>query len=401
MNHAWRLPIAWLSPLVALALAACDATEARNPAPATAPAALVATTAVESRALPAELEVTGTLTADAQSEVAAEQDGQVVRVLVERGALVETDTVLAELSREDAQSRLHEAEAMEAETRARLGLVEGAAFEAAETPESRRAAVVLGRTEADYQRYARLVEEGAVSRSEYDAKRAETQAAREQYQEVLNQARQLYQGLQAQRARVALARKALADTVIRAPWGGLVAERHVTAGDYVKKGARVATLVRVDPLRVELTVPEGAVATVRKGQRVAFTVQAYPGHTFHGTIAYVGPALRADSRALVVEAMVPNAERRLQPGLFATARIELPAPGPSLLVPAAAVRTESGISRLYVVHDGRAEVRLVQLGREVGGAVEVIRGVRAGERVAVGAVDRLSDGMAVTDQGGR
>jgi RND family efflux transporter MFP subunit len=393
--------LTWLPSLAALALAACGPTEAKGPAPV-APAPLALTSApVESRILPAWLDVTGTLMADAQTDVAAEQDGRIVRVAIERGSLVEAGTVIAEQDPEEAAARLREAEAMEAETRARLGLTEGAAFDPRQTPEARRAAVVLGRMETDFARYARLVEQGAVSRSEYDAKQAEAQAAREQYQEILNQMRQLHETLQAQRARVALARKVMGDLTIRAPWGGLVAERRVQVGDYAKRGATVATLVKVDPLRVELTVPEVAVAAIRRGQRVSFTVQAQPGRTFAGIIAYVGPAVRADSRALVVEAMVPNPGRTLQPGLFASARIELPGTAPSVVVPASAVRTDAGVSRVFVVKGDRAELRLVQLGRQLGDGVEVVRGVQAGERLAVSALDRLADGALVVDQGGR
>jgi RND family efflux transporter MFP subunit len=255
----------------------------------------------------------------------------------------------------------------------------------------------MERAEAEYQRYARLVDDGAVSRSEFDGKRADAIAFREQYEEILNQMRQLYQTLQAQKARVALARKALADTTIRAPYAGWVAEKFVNVGDYVKKGTRVATVMRVDPLRVELSIPESAVASVRKGQTVRFGVQAFPDRTFAGTIAYVGPALRPDARALVVEAVVPNPKAVLQPGLFASARIELPAATATAVVPAAAVRTEAGVSRLYVVAGGRAELRFVQLGRQADGVAEVLRGVKAGERVAVSAVDRLADGAVVSD----
>jgi len=178
-----------------------------------------------------------------------------------------------------------------------------------------------------------------------------------------------------------MARKAAHDAEVRAPWDGLIAEKHVQPGQYVQRGARIATLVRVDPLRVELAVPETAVAAVRRGQKVAFHVQAQPDRTFEGSVAYVGPSLRADSRALVVEALVPNRDGRLSPGLFATARIELPAARPSVLVPAAAVRTQAGVSTAFVVRNDRAEMRLVQLGRELpGGLVEVQRGIVAGER---------------------
>lgn len=159
----------------------------------------------------------------------------------------------------------------------------------------------------------------------------------------------------------------------------------------------MATLVRVDPLRIELTVPEAAAAIIKRRQRVWFTVQTHPDRRFEGTIAYVGPALRAEARALVVEALVPNRAGALQPGLFATARVELPATARSVMVPAAAMRTEAGVSRVFVARGDRAELRLVQSGTAVDGWVEIVRGVRAGERVVSPPPDGLADGGRVVE----
>lgn len=406
--------LATLAPAAALLLlAGCGQIEAQDPvrAPAagTEPAPVaVASAAARAEALPTVLEVTGTLMADAQTEIASEIDGRIVEVAVERGALVGAGAVVARLNDQDATSQLREAEATEAQTTARLGLAGDQPFDPRATPEAQRARAVLERVEADFQRYARLVEQGLVSRSEYDARRADAATARAQLEETLNQMRQLSHTREAQRARVAMARKALGDTVIRAPYAGLIAEKLLNVGDYAKKGTRVATLVRVDPLRVELTIPEAAVAAVRKGQRVAFAVQSQPGRTFAGTIAYVGPALRAESRALVVEAVLPNpsgTRTPLQPGLFVTARIELPADAPGVVVPLSAVRTEGGVSRLFVLKADRAELRYVQLGRRLDqradGLVELTRGVAAGERVATSDLERLADGLPVSDRGGR
>ncbi len=258
---------------------------------------------------------------------------------------------------QDAKNQLREAEATEAQIRERLGLANGQAFDPLKTPEVQQARATMDRAEADYKRFAQLIEEGAVSRSEHDLRRADYLATKAQYETTVNQMRQLYQSLLAQKVRVAMGRKAVEDTIIRAPCSGLIAEKAVSVGRYTKKGDRIATLVRVDPLRIELTIPEGAVAAVRKGQKVSFTVQSYPDRQFEGTIAYVGPAVRADSRALVVEAIVPNPKALLQPGLFATAGIELPAARPSVMVPAAAVKSDGGVFKLFVAKGDRAEAR--------------------------------------------
>lgn len=392
-----------LAPLALLFLAGCGNTEAKLPAraeEAPKPIAVSLVTA-EERSLPTTLDVTGTLTADAQTDIASEIEQRVVEVLVERGQFVNAGQVVARMDDQDAKNQLHEAEATEAQIRERLGLVNGQTFDPLKTPEVQQARATMDRAEADYKRFAQLLDEGAVSRAEHDLRRADYLAAKAQYETTVNQMRQLYQSLLAQKVRVAMGRKAVEDTVIRAPFSGVIAEKAANVGRYTKKGDRIATILRIDPLRIELTIPEGAVAAVRKGQKVSFAVQSYPDRRFEGTIAYVGPAVRTESRALVVEAIVPNPKGLLQPGLFATAHIELPAARPSVMVPAAAVKNEGGVFKLFVAKNDMAEVRIVQTGREAGGSVEILRGLSAGERVVSPQANGLSDGAAIAAQGAK
>ncbi len=387
----------WLLPLALLSLAACGRTEAK-PAAAPAEAAKpvpVTVAMAEERTLPTTLDVTGTLMADAQTEVAAEVEQRVVEVLVERGQYVTAGQVIARLDDRDARNLLHEAEASEAQIGERLGLANGQPFDALKTPEVQQARAVTDRADADYQRYAQLVTEGAVSRAEHDLRKADALAAKAQYDTTVNQMRQLYQSLLAQKVRVAMARKTLEDTVIRAPFSGQIAEKHVNMGRFMKKGDRIATLVRIDPLRIELTIPEGAVTAVRQGQRVSFSVQSQPDRQFTGIVQYVGPALKADARSLIVEAVVSNPARQLQPGLFATAEIELPAARPSVFVPASAVRNEGGVFKLFAVRGTAAELRIVQVGRTTQQQIEILRGVAPGERIVAPAADDLADGATV------
>jgi RND family efflux transporter MFP subunit len=168
----------------------------------------------------------------------------------------------------------------------------------------------------------------------------------------------------------------------------------VSLGDYVTRGTKVASVVRVDPLRIELTVPEQNVSTVQAGRAVTFAVDAYPGEIFTGHVRYVSPSVTAQTRALTVEAVVPNPDRRLKPGFFATARIEQAAL-PGILVPAAAVRTVAGTARVFIVTGDRVEERIVVTGQAVGERVEVTSGVKAGERLAASNVEQLADGVRV------
>ncbi|HEV8267418.1 MAG TPA: efflux RND transporter periplasmic adaptor subunit, partial [Thermoanaerobaculia bacterium] len=197
-------------------------------------------------------------------------------------------------------------------------------------------------------------------------------------------------------ARLELAEKSFEDCVIRAPFAGVVAERKISSGAFVQRGQAVASLVKVDPLRAELAIPESAVSAVKEGQIVGLTVQSFPDRTFPGKIAWIGPSLKSEARTLVVEARVPNKDRLLRPGLFTTASIQLPASAPAVLVPEAAVVTEAGISRVFVLSGSRVAERLVSLGASPAqGLVEIRSGVAAGERVALHPDRRLADGLEI------
>jgi multidrug efflux pump subunit AcrA (membrane-fusion protein) len=115
-------------------------------------------------------------------------------------------------------------------------------------------------------------------------------------------------------------------------------------------------------------------------------------------VRFVSPALKTDQRALTLEAVAPNPGGRLKPGLFATALLQQPAPAPALLVVATAVETVAGTSRVYVVTAGKLEERIVTVGERTGDRVEIVTGVKAGERVAVNPAGKLADGTRVAVQ---
>ena len=158
---------------------------------------------------------------------------------------------------------------------------------------------------------------------------------------------------------------------------------------------KVAVVVRVNPLRVLLTIPEQFVSTIAVGQPVDFEVDAYPDRRFQGKVKYVSPALQADRRALAVEAVVPNSNAELKPGLFATARLEQQARSPGIVVPAASVHVSSGTSRVFVITGDHVDERIVTTGQTVGDVVEITKGLTAGERVAATNVGKLADGMKI------
>jgi membrane fusion protein, multidrug efflux system len=380
----------------ALASGACSSGDAnakeRQAAP---PVVSVSAVAATEQPIARFIRATGSLMAEEQADVAAETAGRVVSAAIERGTPVSEGAELIRLSAAETDAQLKEAEANAAQLEARLGITGGAALEVNAVPEVQNAKAGADLAQAEFARIKSLLDQRVVSQSEYDQRRTQAEAARQQYEAAKNGAAQQYQMLQAARARVSLARKAFTDTVVRAPFNGVVAQRLVTVGDYVTKGMKVAIIVRVNPLRVQLTVPEQAVSSMAAGQPVTFEVDAYPGRRFEGKVKYVSPALQADQRALTVEALVPNADGLLKPGLFATARIEQPGRTPGVLIPTTSVQTTSGTSRVYAVAGDHVDERIVTTGDTVGDLIEITKGLKAGERVATKNIAQLADGIKV------
>jgi len=374
---------------------ACGGDESTVKAAAKPEPLAIETSVVTSRQIDRFLRVTGSLLADEQAEVSAEAAGRVVETPVERGARVRQGDLLVRISAAETSAQLQEALANAGQIEARLGLAAGGALDPSRVPDVMNAKASLEWAEAEFGRIGQLLEQKVVSQSEYDQRRSQVEAGRQQYQVARNVAEQSYRSLEAARARVELARKAMADTGIRAPFSGLVAERLVSVGDYVTRGARVVTVVRVDPMRVELTVPEQSVSLVKVGQPVRLTVDAYPGETFTANVRFVSPTLRTDQRALTVEAIASNTDGRLKPGLFATASIQQPTPATALLIPSTAVETVSGTSRVYVIKTNKVEERIVTIGETVGPDVEITSGLGKGDIVAAAPKGRLTDGSEV------
>jgi RND family efflux transporter MFP subunit len=381
----------------ALASGGCSAGDAKaREQTASPPVVPVAAVAATERPIARFIRATGSLMAEEQADVAAETAGRVVAATIERGTPVTQGAELIRLSPTETDAQLKEAEANAAQIEARLGISGGSAFDVNTVPEVQNAKAGADLAQAEFARIKSLLDQRVVSQSEYDQRRTQAEAARQQYEAAKNGAAQQYQMLQAARARVALAHKAASDTVVRAPFTGVVAQRLVTTGDYVTKGMKVAVVVRINPLRVQLTVPEQAISSMAPGQPVIFDVDAYPGKHFEGKVKYVSPSLQADQRALTVEAIVPNADGVLKPGLFATARIEQPNRTPGVLVPATSVTTLSGTSRVYVVAGDHVEERIVTTGETIDDMIEITKGLKAGERVATKNVAQLADGIKVS-----
>jgi RND family efflux transporter MFP subunit len=264
------------------------------------------------------------------------------------------------------------------------------------------AKVNLDLAEKNLKRAEKLIESGDVSRSFYDQQRAQRDQLKEQYDMAIAQARQNFAGVDVARTNVAnaeaalaLARKNLSYAFIPAPIDGFVSERTADLGEYVSPTQKVATIVRTNPLRVRIDIPEQAIQEVKVGQSVSATTSAWPDKSFSGHIARIAPNVTANSRTLTVEAEIENGSGALKPGQFATVRILQPRPVAAVLVPSRAVVSDAGVNRIYVIKNGHAEQRLVQLGQTEGDLVQVKTGVAADEKVATSNLEQLGDGVPV------
>jgi multidrug efflux pump subunit AcrA (membrane-fusion protein) len=417
----------WLACLC-VALAGCGAKQAAVQAvspDAVKPVAVATAMAVE-REVPADFEETGTFLADESSDIAPPVAGRVISTPVDVGAQVRQGQAICELDHRDAQLKLDQAKAQLAQATAelrqmqtRIGMT-GGAFDPAKVPEVAAALANYQSAQAqarlaaaDAQRYANLVATGDVSKSAFEKARtqqetAEAQAnsARQQYEATMNAARQSNEmistsqaSLDGVKAQLAQAEKALADTTIRAPFDGFITARPVAAGEYVALTNKIATIVKIGSLRLDLQTPEQRASQAHVGDAVAARVDAYPGREFEGRVSAINQSVDPNSRVFVLEARFENPKAELKPGMFATARVRQPGGVPAVFVPRAAVVRDktTDSNQAYVIQNGKARLRVVQLGEALEGNVRVLSGIAGGEAVALNSQTELFDGAAVTE----
>jgi multidrug efflux pump subunit AcrA (membrane-fusion protein) len=369
----------------------------------------VTTAAAIKRDLPRFFEATGSLAGDEQTDVAPQTSGKVIAVGVDIGSYVRRGQMIVRLDDselklrvEQSVAQVNQAKASVRQAEEKIGLKSGQAFDPNRVAEVASAKVALDLADKNLRRAEKLIESGDVSRSFYDSQKSQRDQLKEQYEAAIAQARQNYAAVVVARtnvanaeAQLALAQKSLSYSVIPAPIDGFVAERNADLGEYVAPQQKVATIVRTNPVRIRIDIPEQAIPEVHVGQSVSMSTSAWPDKNFSGRIARIAPNVTANSRTLTVEAEIENSSGVLKPGQFATVRILQPRPQAAVLIPSRAVTTESGVSRVFVIKNGHSEQRLVQLGQTEGDLVEVKSGIAADEQVATSNLEKLSDGVTV------
>lgn len=360
----------------------------------TAPASATAA----ARDVPAVIELSGTIMADEESQVSPIVPGRVVEVLVERGAHVAEGDPLVRLRDTDYRLQLAAAHSQLDQARARLGITEGSAPPAPEaTAEVRAAQAQMQLNDSALERAEGLAQRGVFTQSQLDEARARATGSREAYATALQNVRGSIASLSSAQTALRQASTSVGESVIRAPFAGEIATRDVSPGEYVTATSHLVTLVRTDPLRIEVMIPQERIFEVREGLSVEVRVDATE-HVFPATVRYISASVDATSRGLSVEAVVPNsdAQYRLRPGMFGRARIMLGRTESMASVPAAAVLTQAGVSRVFILRDGTVVESVVSIAERDATTVTISRGVSPGDVVAVERLEQLADGMRIT-----
>jgi multidrug efflux pump subunit AcrA (membrane-fusion protein) len=390
-----------------------------------APTIAVTVGKTESRQTPAYIQATGSFIADETSDIAPRAAGKISNVSVNVGQFVKQGTVIAKIDDHDArlllvsaQAGVKQAQAAVRQAEAKLGLGPNGSFNASIIPEVKAANATyqqrlaeLRQAEANEKRYRELVETGDVPMMTYetyrttrDTARAVANTAKENLDGQVNTAKQNNQAIksaeasvEAARAEVGTAQQALADTVIKAPFAGFISARPVAVGEYVSSASIVATILRTNPIKIQIQISEADVPQVSLEQGVSIEVDAYKDRKFAGTVTAVNPAVDTASRSAIVEASIENGDNALRTGMFGTARINK-AGGTGVFVSKTAVYNDQSTQsyRAFVIVDGVAKLRVLQLGTEEGDSVQILSGLEADETVATSNLEQLYEGARVS-----
>lgn len=391
-------PLYIIFPALLLFLSACaNRQEAPKTATSQAPEQIqVRVQQAVARTLDKSIDVTGTLEADETVNLSFEIPGRVANFRVDFGQLVKKGDVIAELDRREFEWQLERAKANVGQLSARLGMKSPDDPYPSSSAGMRQAQANYEDANSKYESAAKLVQSGDISKE----RAVELQKTLQARQALIDATRDEMNGqvaqLRAQKADLEIATKRLADTVIRAPFDGGISAKLISPGQYIKENTSVATLVKTSPLRLRVEVPESYSALINPGSVVSFTTDAAPGKEFKAVIQKLNPSFDAKNRTLLAESKIPAGDSRLRPGTFVQVKLVTRRADAIVMVPKNSIYSVAGLSKVFVIRNGKAvEVRIVP-GAEVDGWVEAPAGaIQPGESIAVSNLLNLIHGAAV------
>ncbi|QDR79090.1 efflux RND transporter periplasmic adaptor subunit [Sporomusa termitida] len=366
---------------------------ARNAARGGVVRPLVTAVTVEPRDMLTRVLLSGQTAAAAQVDIAAKYSGRIAQVRVELGQVVAAGQVLAVQDMQDILLSIAQTEAVIRQARA-----EGTEAKAAYDAGYQQADADYQRNLANYQRYEELYRTGAVSREALDGARQQMINAQTAFAALREQVMDGGQPavLAAKQAALARAEYSLnlleqqrADLVLRAPRAGIVGYRQVEAGEFVAAGQKLLTIVDNSTIYIDCQVSEQYAAHIRPGMQLEFMIDSL-GRRFPGTVIYISPASDSTTRVFTVRSLLAQADGAIKSGMFAQAQAAIMLKPHTLFVPKNAVLQKNGKHYLFVIKENnQVEQRLVTPGQRNDDFIEILTGIRAGERVAASNISRL------------
>ncbi len=376
-------PPLWLLPLLLVGLfPACSPDAARTSGPTKERRGV---SVVRASLQPMESTITalGSLEAIDHATISIKTTGRLRSLRVDVGSRVRSGDVLAEIEPRDYELRLQQSAAALAQVRARLGLPAEGADDSAQldsVPSVRAARAVLDEARNTLDRIRRLQAEKISSAADFDSASANFAVAQTRSETAQQDARELQALLAQRRAEFEIAQQQLSDTRLRAPFDGVVQERRASLGEFLAVGSPVVSLVRIDPLRLRIEVPERDAAKVRPGQTVRIRLEGTT-NLLEAPLVRTSPALDSRTRMLMVEADFPN-PGTLRAGSLARAEIVVEPSVPTLVIPADALVVFAGIEKVFIVSTNRTAIeKRVGTGRRHEGWIEILEGLKAGTSV--------------------
>jgi membrane fusion protein, multidrug efflux system len=345
----------------------------------------VQTVLAEEKAIDQLVVVTGTLAADREIVLGFKVPGRLADIPVDLGSSVQKDQAIARLDTTDFELRVRQADAALQQARARLGLPpEGSDFTVnlENTAIAKQARAEMDAARGHLDRARQLFDKGLLPKADFDTTNSGYRVAEAKYEDALEEARDRQALLAQRRSELEIARQQLADAVLVAPITGMVRQRSANVGQYLAAGTPVVNVVQMHPLRLQTAVPEREARMIRVAQPVRVSVEGASG-THEGRVARISPSFDETNRTLLVETEVSNTSGILRPGAFARADVVVAAGYRALLVPAASIATFAGIDRVFTVHEGKAAEKRIKTGRRSNEGVEIVEGIRAGDRVVL------------------
>ena len=346
-----------------------------DPAPKAPTELVVKANPVESKEWTVSVPISGSLRSDSIVEVKSEVGGRLIATHFNEGDLVQKDQLLAEIGPEN--HRLANDQAQAALTVAQAGL--------------ERAKVVADHARRENERADNLLKSGGITEKDQQAALTGIKDAEAQVRLAEAQCGQA-------RAAVSITEKALKDCRVFAPAQGHVQKRFFDKGSYLVPGSSVYTLVDNSRLELECLVPAYRLAELRAGQRALFTTPTWGERKFEGTVTAINPMIEAENRSVKVKIRMANPGGQLRSGMYANGNIEIRRVPSALVVPRSALVTEkeeASSGNVFVVRDGKAHRRAVQIGGIQLDRVWVLQGLQQGELVITEIGPTIKEGSAV------